>query len=61
MELAGIYLMLGVVVAYGNDRLVLRDYTAGLERVNYALRVLLAWPTYLLEDFTHWLGSDDAE
>jgi hypothetical protein len=56
-----IYLACGVAVAYGNDSLVLRDHTHGFERFNYALRTLLAWPTYLLEDFSYWMGEDDAE
>jgi hypothetical protein len=51
------YLLLGAGVAYGNDSLVLRDHTGGFERFNYALRTMLAWPTYLLEDF-HLLLSD---
>ncbi len=57
-ELVALYLILGVAVAYGNDTLVLRDHTGGFERFNYALRALLAWPTYLAEDFAYWLSMD---
>ena len=57
-----IYLMLGALVAYGNDVMVLKDHTGGFERYNYALRTLLAWPTYILEDLSVWAsmnGDDD--
>ena len=62
MEFLGIYLLLGAGVAFGNDTLVLKDHTGGFERFNYALRTMLAWPTYLFEDFSMWLsmnGDDD--
>jgi len=53
------YLLAGVAVAYGNDSLVLRDHTDGMERFNYAVRTMLAWPTYILEDFCLWLSMED--
>jgi hypothetical protein len=52
------YLLIGVAVAYGNDALVLKEHTGGFERFNYALRALLAWPTYIFEDFSVWLSMD---
>lgn len=59
-----IYLLIGVLVAFGNDALVLRDHTRGFERFNYALRTMLAWPSYIFEDFSVWMsmdgGDDDA-
>ena len=52
------WLALGAIVAYVNDRYVVRDYTDGPgERLIYLVRAMLAWPTYLAEDFLMW-GKD---
>jgi hypothetical protein len=46
------YLLVGAGFAYANDTLVIRDFSkdARAERVIYAVRAVLAWPTYLVED-----------
>ena len=52
------WLLMGAIVACINDRYVVRDHTDGLgERLLYLVRVMLAWPTYLAEDFLMW-GKD---
>lgn len=58
-----IYLVLGLIVAQANDRLVMREHSEGAERGIYFLRATLSWPTYLLEDFLligRMNGGDDA-
>lgn len=60
-----IYFAVGMLVAIFNDQKVIKDldtdgyYLRTRERTLMALRVMLAWPTYLAEDFFFWADSMD--
>jgi hypothetical protein len=58
-----IYLILGFVIGLFEQYRTVREMgdMPFYERANLTLRVTLAWPTYLIEEFMYWLGDDEED
>jgi Ran GTPase-activating protein (RanGAP) involved in mRNA processing and transport len=59
------YLAVGALGIFINDWRVMKEldledcFLRARERILMAVRVMLAWPTYLLEDLFCWVENDE--